>query len=83
MNNLTMLFSLKNNPKKKSQIFKKRSFSGQTIDFLPRNQVFIYQMRIFPSLTIMNIEILSLILVFVTLKYFKNLCIFFRKLFKN
>ena len=59
---------------KKLEIF--RNFSGQTLDFLPGNQVFIYHVGAFSSLSIMNIEMLSLILIFLALEYFKNLCNF-------
>ena len=65
------------------EIFEKRNFSGQTLDFLPGDQVFIYHVRAFSSLSIMNIEMPSLILNFLSLEYFENLCNFIWKLFKK
>ena len=45
MINFTALFSAKNNPKK-LEIFEKRNFSGQTLDFLPPRKPDLYISRV-------------------------------------
>ena len=69
MTNFTILFSSKNNPKEIGDFQKTWFF---LIPSHRGNQVFLYHVLTISSLNIMNIEMLSLILIFLTLEYFKN-----------
>ena len=69
MTNFTILFSSKNNPKEIGNFQKTWFF---LISSQRGNQIFLHHVLTFSSLNIMNIEMIALILVFLTLEYFKN-----------